>query len=561
MSRKRSASTRKRAAGPPKAQRFRLGNLAFIGLLVAVITIAYLPLFSNSFILTYDDPQYIVRNPHIQPGWSFDTWKWAWSSTDEANWHPLTWIVHALNVDLFGMNAAGHHFTSLLIHVLNAVLLYLLLSRVTPYKGRCFVVAALFGLHPLAVESVSWAAELKNVLCTFFFLLAIAAYGWYAVRPRPARYAVVIVAFALALCSKPMAITLPFVLMLLDFWPLGRVKSLSSQNSVFPVSSSTATRLALEKIPLFILSIGSTIVTFIAQSSSGAVISVSVVPLPVRLANAVYSYLAYIIKAFWPARLSPYYPLVPVSDGEVALAALFLVATTVIVWWQRAARPYLIVGWLFYVGTLIPVIGLVQIGGQARADRYTYIPMIGVFVAIVWLAGDFAISRKVRPAVETAVSAAILALFAVLTWRQVGFWRDDMTLWSYTLEATGNNFMAEDNLGLALMQQGRIEEALPHFYRAEKLNPDDPVSTVNVATDLLAHGRAQEAILKFEAALPRAAFVPKMPAYIHSNLGSAYLSLGEADQARNQYMIALGLDHDNALAKSGLQKIEQQDGH
>jgi tetratricopeptide (TPR) repeat protein len=551
---------RKRPASPPDPQRSRLGNVASIGLLIAVITRAYLPLFSNGFIV-FDDPVYITRNPHIQSGLTFDTWKWALSSTDAANWHPLTWIVHALNVDLFGMNAGGHHFTSLFIHVLNAVLLYLLLSQITPYKGRCLVSAALFALHPLAVESVGWAAELKSLLCTFFFLLAIAAYGWYAVRPRPIRYVVLIVTFALALCSKPMAITLPFVLLLLDFWPLGRVKGLSSANSVFSGRTSPVVQLVLEKIPLLMLSIGSAIVTIVAQSSGGAVDPLSVVPLPARLSNGVYSYLVYIIKAFWPAGLAPYYPLAPVSAGHVALASLFLAATTVIVWWQRAARPYLIAGWLFYVSTLIPVIGLIQVGGQARADRYTYVPMIGIFVAIIWLAGDFAVSRKLRPALQTAMSAAILAVLAILTWRQASLWRDDMTLWSYTLEATDNNFMAEDNLGLALLSQGKVQEALPHFYRAQSLNPDDLVSTVDVATDLLAHGRAQEAIAKYEIALRRAAFVPMMLPNIHSNLGSAFLSVGNVEQARSHFEIALRLDHDDALAKSGLQKIEQQENH
>jgi protein O-mannosyl-transferase len=558
VARKRSASVRKRAASPSDPHRSRLGKVASIALLVAVITSAYLPLFSNAFIV-YDDPVYITRNPHIQSGLSLETWKWAWTSTDAANWHPLTWIVHALNVNLFGMNAGGHHFTSLFVHVLNAVVLYLLLWQVTLYKGRCLVVAALFGLHPLAVESVSWAAELKNVLCTFFFLLAIAAYGWYAARPRIARYAALTVAFALALCSKPMAITLPFVLLLLDFWPLGRVKGLSSPKLGFSVRSPM--ELVLEKIPLCMLSASSAIVTFVAQSSGGAVDPLSVVPLHARFVNAIYSYLVYIIQAFWPVGLAPYYPLVPVGAGQVALATLFLATATVVVWRQRAARPYLIVGWLFYVGTLIPVIGLVQVGGQARADRYTYIPMIGIFVAIIWLVGDFAVSRKLRPVLQTALSAAILALFAVLTWRQASRWRDDITLWSYTLQATGNNFMAEDNLGLALLQKGNVEEALPHFYRAQTLNPDDLVSTVNVATDLLAHGRAREAIEKYQAALRRAAFVPMMQPNIHSNLGSAYLSVGDVDQARNHFEIALRLDPNDALAKSGMQWIEQRDRH
>jgi protein O-mannosyl-transferase len=279
-------------------------------LLAAFTTIAYVPVFSNSFIYL-DDPKYITINPHIQSGLTLDAWKWAWRSTEESNWHPLTWISHALDVSLFGMNAGGHHFTSLLIHVLNAVLLYVLLSKVTSYKGRSLVAAALFALHPLAVESVAWAAERKNVLCTFFFLIAIAAYGWYVRRPGTARYAWVIVAFALALCSKPMAITLPFVLFLLDFWPLGRVLDLSLPNPDFVVPRSKLMPLVLEKIPLLLLSIASAIITFVAQSSGGAVISTSHYPLTARLANAVFSYFAYIVETFWPVGLAPYYPAPP----------------------------------------------------------------------------------------------------------------------------------------------------------------------------------------------------------------------------------------------------------
>jgi len=555
MSRKRSAAKAKRSGPERLPFGFNLNNVLPICLLATVIALAYNPLFSNSFV-DYDDPEYITRNPHINSGLTIETWWWACTSLRSGNWHPLTWISHALDVSLFGFDAAGHHSNSLLIHVLNAVLIFLLLSAITREKGPPLVVAALFGLHPLAVESVSWAAERKNVLCTLFFLLALAAYARYARHPSVARYLPLVIAFALGLSAKPMVITLPFVLLLLDFWPLARVEG-SSFAPLFSATQRGITTLILEKVPLLVLSVGSAIITWIAQSSAGAVASTGPLPLAARISNAIYSYFGYILKAFVPTGLAPFYPEAPRKASEIAVASLFIIVVSTAVWLVRVRRPYLMVGWLFYLGTLVPVIGLVQVGGQAMADRYTYIPMIGIFVAVVWLADDLAIDQQLSVAARALVAAAILATLAVLTWRQVGLWHDDITLWSYNLEVTNNNVVAEDNLGIAFLKVGRTEEALAHFYKATQLAPDDPISAANVATDLLSHGRTQEAIAKYEVALAKARFVPMLLPNIHSNLGSAFLSMGNVDQAREHYKLALGLNPDDTVARRGLERIEQ----
>ena len=555
MQRATSKSGSRQAVPKPVIVQPRGRNLLYLCLLVIAIVAAFAGVTSNLFT-DYDDEVYITDNAHVRAGLTAATWSWAWTSTEAANWHPLTWISHAMDVSLFGMNPAGHHFMSLLIHALNALLLYLLLWRATGSTGRALAVAVLFGVHPLTVESVAWAAERKNVLCTLFFLLAIAAYGWYVRRPSAARYLLVALVFALGLAAKPMVITLPFVLLLLDFWPFGRVDGLSSSNLFFPAPRLSLTKAVIEKVPLLLLSMASAIVTLIAQGSAGALASTETLPIGVRIANAIYSYFDYIAHIFWPSALVPFYPQARLSAGQMVAAVLCLAAISAAAWLRRVSEPYLMIGWLFYLGTLVPVIGIVQVGQQAMADRYAYIPMLGVLVAFVWLVADFA-SAGHRQAARVALAAAVLVCIA-LTRRQVSLWHDDITLWSYNLEKTTNNPVAEDNLGIALLKQGRAEEALPHFYVATQLAPNDPISAANVGTDLLAHGQYREAIAKYDTVLSRAALVPKLLPNVHSNLGSAYFRLGDLDRAREHYTLALGLDPDDQVAQSGLRKIEQQ---
>lgn len=529
-------------------------------LLIVVMTTAYAPLFSNSFI-DYDDPVFITRNAHVLSGLTLRTLSWAWEpDAASGNWMPLTWIFHALDVDLFGLNPAGHHSTSLLIHLLNAILIFALLSRVTTDKWRAWFAAAAFGLHPLAVESVCWASEKKNVLCMLFLLLAIAAYGWYAKRPEGRRYLLLVIAFALGLAAKPMIITLPFVLLLMDVWPLARVKGYSIGQPLGAIAQRSIGQLLLEKLPLFALSAGSAFITVYAQSMAGAVASIRALPLTLRICNAIYSYLAYVLSFFWPLNLVPFYPEVPLEPWRIVLASLFIATISVVAWWQRKARPYFIVCWLFFLGTLVPVIGIVQVGSQARADRYMYVPMVGVIILIVWLVEEFVTVQSWSLQARVVVGIATLLILGLLSQRQVGFWHDDVSLWSRNIEITKNNVVAEDNLGIALLQQGNTTDALPHFYRATRLDPTDPISASNIATDLLSRGLLEEAVAKYQAVLadPRAASVPMLLPNIHSNLGSAFLGLGEIEQARDHYALALRLNPGDQVARAGLLKMDNR---
>jgi len=357
-----------------------------------VATLAlYNPVNRHPFV-NYDDDRYVTENAHVHNGLNWDTLTWAFSAEEQGNWHPLTWLSHALDFQLFHLNATGHHFTSLLIHSANAVLLFLFLLYATGRVGPSWFVAALFALHPINVESVAWVAERKNVLCTFFFFAALLAYCWYARKPAWRRYLAFAGLFALGLMSKPMVITLPFVLLLLDYWPLGRLKE--SPPSASPIPQASLSKLLVEKLPLLALSAASAAITMQAQRAGGAVRSTAQFSLGVRVENAVVAYATYLWKTIWPAHLAPLYPhpgdSLPV--WEVVISALVLLAVTSVVARFRAKR-YLLTGWLWFLGTLVPVIGLVQVGDQAMADRYAYIPLVGIFVMIAWGVADLADSR------------------------------------------------------------------------------------------------------------------------------------------------------------------------
>ena len=521
--------------------------------LLAVATLAiYSRVVRNPFI-AFDDETYVTRNIHVQSGVSWKTVSWSLTSTQQSNWHPLTWLSHALDCQLYGMNPAGHHFTSLFIHTLNVLLLFLLLLKVTGCRWRSLLVAALFAVHPLNVESVAWVAERKNVLSTFFFFFALGAYGWYALKPGIKRYLVVAALFVLGLAAKPMVITLPFILLLLDFWPLQRVQNW--RRSSLPLAGKSGkqqtkresfatpltfpalplSRLLLEKLPLLLFSAGSAVITVIAQRTS-AIRSLTQIPLDDRLENALYSYALYIWKAVWPTRLALYYPhpTDTLSVWQLALAALFLLAVSVLVYSQRSARPYLVTGWLWYLGTLVPVIGIVQVGDQAMADRYAYVPLIGIFVMVVWGIADWADSRDVSLGLRWAVCAAILVAFSFLTWRQIGYWRSDIDVWSHTLELTKVNYLAETNLASALRKGGRAQEALPHYQAAETLNPGQPARHINLAADLAESGHLQDAIAEYQIAA-ELTDQPRTLARVYESIAALSAAIGDYDTVRESY--------------------------
>jgi protein O-mannosyl-transferase len=524
-------------------------------LLLAVITLAlYNPVNHHPFV-NYDDDRYVTGNPHVRQGLTLDTIRWSLTSTEQANWHPLTWMSHALDCSLFGLNPAGHHFTSVLIHTINVVLLYLLLIWSTGRLGPSIFVAALFAVHPLNVESVAWVAERKNLLCTLFFFLTLWAYGWYAQNPGWRRYLAVTVVFAMALAAKPMVITLPFVLLLLDYWPLKRDESPGVSNSP-PIRWPA---LVPEKLPLLILSLASAVITMRAQRAGGAVRSITQFSLGVRVANAVTAYSTYLWKAVWPARLAPLYPHPgdSLSFRRILLAALTLIAISVLVFRFRGCR-YLPVGWLWFLGTLVPVIGLVQIGDAAMADRYAYIPLIGMFVMISFGIADCAQKKQTKALLAVPAVLALLAL-AATTYRQIGYWKTSEDLWSHALAVTRNNFIAEDNLGGALILEGKDEQAYPHFAAGARINPRDPMSRSNLGTYFQTHNQTGEAVAEYEAAVQLTSD-PGLRARTYANLGAAQFALGEDEKSQMSFEQSLRLNPHLSAPWFGLGLLARKQG-
>jgi protein O-mannosyl-transferase len=518
-----------------------LALLLFLGTLVL-----YYPALENGFV-NYDDPDYVTSNYHVQQGLDFHSVKWAFTSTTEANWHPLTWISHMLDVQLFGMRPAGHHGQSVFWHAVNVVLLFLLLAKATGFVGRSALVAGLFAVHPLNVESVAWVAERKTVLCTFFFLVTLGAYGWYVKRPRASRYLVVALLFAFALMAKPMAITLPFALLLLDFWPLQR----------FP--ETPLPKLVLEKIPLLTLSAASAAITLYAQRTGGAIGSTELLPLTVRVKNAIYSCLIYIEKAVWPSRLAVFYPH---PEGSLALwkvmgATVVLIAITAVFWHCRERR-YLLVGWLWFLGTMAPMIGIVQVGRQAWADRYAYLPLWGLFVIGVWLASEAATRFSLSRAAQVALAVAVLLGYSVTAHIQVGYWRDSYSLFAHSIQVTDASPIAEGNLGSALMEMGHPDLAMPHLQRAIQLMPTLATAHYNLGTLLQRQNELDRAQSEYHLALKYASD-DREAAQTHNNLGVLFNQLGRRDAAVAEFTEAIALNpyEQNSLIGRGSIKHEE----
>jgi len=538
---KQPGKPQKSAAGP------RLGEWG-ASLALAVITLAlYGQVMGHDFI-RLDDETYVTQNPHVRAGLNWRTIHWAFTSTEQSNWHPVTWLSHALDWQFFGLWAGGHHMVSVLIHVINAVLLFLLLHRVTGAMGRSFLVAALFAWHPFNVESVAWVAERKNVLSTLFFLLTLAAYGWYSRKSDWLRYAVVAALFAVGLAAKPMLVTLPFVLLLLDFWPLQRLQGWLPPSATFPTPQLPLWRLFLEKAPLFALSGLSSAITLVAQRT--AIASTENLPRMLRLANALYSYVLYIGKTFWPFGFAIYYPYPfdpalkhhsALATGALVLLALLLLAgVTALAWWQRRTRPYLATGWLWYLGTLVPVIGIVQVGMQAMADRYAYIPLIGLFVMVAWASADFADRLEAGPVWCRAIAVAVLAVLWLLAFQQIGVWKNNYEVWAHALEVTEDNFMADDYMGVELMKAGQ-PEAMRYFQDAARIEPRDPTSHAMIATYFQDHGQLEEAIPEYQVIISNPPN-RNLLAFAHANLGLIYTELGQSGKAQAEFQQALLTD-------------------
>ena len=541
-------------------------------MVLAVVTIAvYLPVRQHPFF-TMDDEQYVVNNTHLKAGFG-EVAGWAFTTYDLANWHPLTWLSHAADVHLFRLEPAGHHCVNLLFHVVNALLLFWVLQRATGHTGRSFMVAAFFALHPVNVETVAWIAERKTVLSTTFFLLGLAAYHWYAARPRFGRYVLVAASFAAGLMAKPQVITFPFVLLLWDYWPLQRIvirsplfasrrKSAANFSGEERKASGEWPFLLLEKVPLFALAACSAFVTMQAQASAGAM---RYYPLSEKLGNALISYVRYMANAFWPSRLAVFYSHTEITPWKIACALLLLLAITAFVLYRRQ-QPYLAVGWFWFLGTLVPMIGIVQVGEQAMADRYAYISFIGLFLAVCWGVADFAEQRRLSRAWLAAPSLAVLILLAAATHRQLGYWSNNVTLWSHMLSVSGGSYEVEENLGVALLEDGQAAPAMEHFRRVAALVPPPPASIGRELAGYAAvahlylgayeqrQGRPSDAIFNYDKVLDlareftaqnRSANVPpvlyKMEAVAMANSGDAYYVLGDFPHAKLSYEAALRL--------------------
>jgi protein O-mannosyl-transferase len=542
-------------------------HILMIYILLIVAAIAVFWGVNECDFINYDDPSYVTENNHIQYGISTDGIRWAFTTGYFSNWHPLTWISHMLDVQLFGLQPRWHHLTNLLFHIANTLLLFFVLHRMTKAHWESAFVAALFALHPLHVESVAWVAERKDVLSMFFWMLTMGAYCWYVEHPRFQRYLIVVVFFALGLMAKPMLVTLPFVLLLLDYWPLQRFQQIPSDQKIRTAADERVSgdkqkgnskkkdtavgeevlaetpaesryRWALirsllwEKIPLFALTVLSSIVTYFVQQHGGSVASFEKVPLSDRFSNTFISYIAYIGQAIWPNNLAVLYPyplLFP--TWQVIGAALLLTAITITVIGKTKRAPYLAMGWLWYVGTLVPVIGIVQVGLQARADRYTYIPLIGLFIMATWGISEFSKNWRYRREALIASSTVVLLFLCIVTWTQVWYWKNSITLFEHALNVTENNYIAYYNRGIAYSELRNYRQAIGDYDKVIEIKPKYTEAYSNRGNAYLHLGNDRQAIGDFDKAIE---INPKHER-AYNNRGTAYSNLGNDTQAIRDY--------------------------
>ena len=540
---RRAARRASNLAGTSNAGRDRGGSAwnplrspGALALAIVVLVVAiYAPVHSYQFT-TLDDPQYVSANPVVAQGLTRAGLAWAFAFTGSFYWHPLTWLSHMTDVQLFGMDPGAHHLVNVVIHAANSALLFAALNRMTKAPGRSAFVAAVFAVHPLHVESVAWIAERKDVLSTFFWMAALWFYGGYA-RERRARTMIAVVAmFAAGLLAKPMVLTLPFALLLLDYWPLNRV------------SRGTIRHLIGEKLPLFALAIASVVVTLMSQKGSAGVVALEALSPATRLGNAIVSYAIYLRDAVWPSRLAAFYPFAQPSLAAVTAAAAVLVAITALILRYRRSHPYLPVGWLWYLGTLVPVIGLLQAGDQGRADRFTYVPLIGVAIAIAWLSVDIVERSWGMRRVLTVAAAVTVVALAVVARGQLTFWKDDLALWGRAVSVTSGNYRAENHYGVALTDRGRLQEGIQHYEAALRIWPDYPEAHNNLGTARVEQGRIDDAIREFS----EAARLKPSSATFHYNLGVVLSNKGDTAAALAAVRRALALSPNNAQYREAL---------
>jgi len=506
--------------------------------LVLATFIAYQPVFNNGFV-GYDDDVYVTDNADIKNGFTTQSIFWAFTTSRATNWHPLTWLSHILDYRLFDLDPAGHHLTSLLLHITNTLLLFYVLRKMTSALWPSAFVACLFALHPLHVESVAWVSERKDVLSSMFWLLTMLAYAHYANRPSILRYSATLVLFSLGLMAKPMLVTLPFALLLLDYWPLNR--PLDSRRSIL--------KLLLEKVPFLVLSAACSAITYLVQEKT----TMEVLPIGGRISNALISYISYIGKLFFPSGLNVFYPhtMGVTPAWKVVLAGLLLAVITVAAILAARKRRYLPVGWLWYLGTLVPVIGFVQVGEQSMADRYTYIPSIGIFIILAWSIAEILRRFRVSKIIPIASCVLIFVILIICTRTQITYWRDSETLFNRSLAVTKNNYKMEYALGHEFISQGRLDEAIARYRRALEIAPVIPEIRYDLANILRRQGKIDEAIEQYRLTI----VYKKDYADAYNNLGFALLSQARFDEAEASFDETLKIKPDMVYALVGLAQV------
>ena len=530
--------------------------------LVIAILAAYWQVRSFDFIL-FDDAEYVIQNPHIKDGLTYDNLIWAITSTYAANWHPLTWVSHMFDISMYGMDAGHHHITNVILHIINSLLLFIILKQMTGDLGSSSFAAALFALHPLHAESVAWIAERKDVLCTLFAMLTLFTYIRYLKRLERKWYLLALLCYIAGLMAKPMLVTLPFLMLLLDYWPLKRFEIQLSDNtftmqreclflSIFSKSKfylKSVFHPVLEKLPFIIFAAISGIITLFAQHSADAVASMDLRTLNDRIANTMISYVSYICKMVWPCRLAFFYPYPGKHPLWQVIGALFLLTAICFLVFKYGRRyPFLAVGWLWYIGSLVPVIGLLQVGAQAMADRYTYIPLIGFFIIIAWGTPELLARLHYRQTVLYTLAILTLGILTFTTYRQASFWKNDITLIHHALSITANNYLAHNNLGIALTLRGKNDEAQKHFKKALQIWPSYADAHNNLGFILYAQGKSHEAIHHFRKALHENPYLIKA----RNNMANALISQGKTADAIKCYKDTLRFDPSNKMACDNL---------
>jgi tetratricopeptide (TPR) repeat protein len=511
--------------------------------LIVIVLAVYMQVGNHEFVI-YDDYTYITDNPHVATGITGKNIIWAFTSVHASNWHPLTWLSHMADVQLYGMNPRGHHLTNVAIHTVSAVLLLLLLFRLTGAPWQSAFVAFMFALHPLHVESVAWAAERKDVLSAFFWFLTLFLYAGYVAKRRPMLYLFSLLSFALGLMSKPMLVTLPVVMLLMDFWPLGRF-----QYGELRQPLGRAATLLKEKIPFLACSLLSGLVTVYAQHQGGSIADLTVVPFWLRIENALLAYVQYIAKTVWPRDLAVFYPYpysVPFWQVIGSLFLLLLLSATAIRF--RWRHPYLAVGWFWFLVTLVPVIGLVQVGVQSMADRYSYIPLTGLFIMAAWGIPELTRGLPYRRGILALLAGAVMTASTALTWRQLGYWKDDIALFRHTLQITAGNALIHNNLGVTLYKKGNLDAAIQEYRAALRIRPIYAQAHNNLGNVLVDKGDLDAAIQEYREALR---LYPKY-ADAHNYLGNALFDKGGLDAAIQEYKEALDINPGYADAHNNL---------